>query len=116
MSEYGESLKMSSVESSNSGRNSAGCSCTAAGMSKEALLQQIDQVSFAVYDTMLYLDTHQEDENAMEYYRKMEQKRRESLAEYGRLYGPLTADCISATADGCWQWAHQPWPWEGGKC
>lgn len=85
-------------------------------MSKKELLCQIDEVSFAAYDTMLYLDTHHEDEAAMEYYREMIDKRKAALAEYAREYGPLSAECASATADGIWQWAHQPWPWEGGRC
>lgn len=85
------------------------------GMSREALLQHINEVSFAAYDTMLYLDTHHCDQAAMEYFREMMKKRKEAMAEYGRMYGPLTVDCDSATADEHWQWAHQPWPWEGGK-
>lgn len=110
MSECMENAKRSAVP------NGTGSSCAGNSMSREALLSQIDEVSFAAYDTMLYLDTHQEDETAMEYYREMIRRRREALSEYGRQYGPLTAECASATADGCWQWAHQPWPWEGGRC
>ena len=85
------------------------------GMCSEDLLNHIDKVSFAAYDTLLYLDTHQEDQAALEYFREMMQKRKDAMAEYGRQYGPLTADCDSATADDRWQWAQQPWPWEGGN-
>lgn len=83
-------------------------------MNKAALLQHINEVSFAAYDTLLYLDTHHNDQEAMKYYREMMEKRRSAIEDYGRLYGPLTMDCASATADGHWQWAHQKWPWEGG--
>lgn len=80
------------------------------------LLDQINEFSFAAYDTLLYLDTHQEDQAALEYFREMTQKRKEAMVEYGRQFGPLTIDCDSATADDRWQWAMQPWPWEGGVC
>lgn len=84
-------------------------------MCREDLLNHIDEVSFAAYDTLLYLDTHQEDQAALEYFREMMQKRKEAMAEYGKQFGPLTIDCDSATADDRWQWARQPWPWEGGN-
>ena len=84
-------------------------------MCKKDLLNYIDEVSFAAYDTLLYLDTHQEDPAALKYFREMMQKRKEAMAEYGRQFGPLTIDCDSATAEDSWQWAAQPWPWEGGK-
>lgn len=83
---------------------------------RQALLQRINEVSFAVYDTMLYLDTHHHDCEAMEYYQEMLRQREEAMAEYCRLYGPLTADCPTAICDNTWRWAHQPWPWEGGAC
>lgn len=95
--------------------NSTRCDNAANTMSREDLLQHINEVSFAVYDTLLYLDTHHCDEAAMEYYREMMQKRKEAMKEYCEKYGPLTVDCDTATADGHWQWAHQPWPWEGGR-
>lgn len=82
---------------------------------KEDLLNQINEISFAVYDTLLYLDTHPEDQEALEYYREMQSKRNAAAAEYGERFGPLTIDCSSATANNCWQWAQQPWPWERGK-
>lgn len=83
---------------------------------RQALLQQLNEVSFAAYDTLLYLDTHQNDQAALEYYRNAVSKRREAMGEYTRLYGPLTIDCASATENDQWQWAQTPWPWEGGAC
>ena len=85
-------------------------------MSREAFLQYINEVSFSAYDTLLFLDTHPDDQDALEYYREFTQKRREALSEYGRMYGPLIADCDYATSNNSWQWMQQPWPWEGGAC
>ena len=86
------------------------------GQNRGSLLQYITEISFAVYDTLLYLDTHPEDQQALAYYQDMDQKRREALAEYGKQYGPLTADCPAAASCGRWQWIYEPWPWEGGAC
>ena len=85
-------------------------------MSREAMLQYINEVSFSAYDTLLYLDTHPTDQEALEYYRTFQEKRKEAMAEYGRMYGPLTVDCAYATSGNRWQWIDQPWPWEGGAC
>ncbi len=86
------------------------------GQNRGSLLQYITEISFAVYDTLLYLDTHPEDQQALAYYQDMDQKRREALAEYGKQYGSLTADCPAAASCGRWQWINEPWPWEGGGC
>ena len=86
------------------------------GQNRRSLLQNITEISFAAYDTLLFLDTHPDDQQALAYYREMSQKRQEAMAEYGRQFGPLTVDCASVAAGNHWQWINQPWPWEGGAC
>lgn len=86
------------------------------GQNRNSLLRHITEVSFAAYDTLLFLDTHPDDQQALAYYREMSQKRQEAMAEYGRQFGPLTVDCACAAAGNHWQWINQPWPWEGGAC
>lgn len=81
-------------------------------MSQAELLHWIDMVSFAVVDITLYLDSHSRDEEALEFFRKYSQLRREALKVYSEKYGPLTID--TANPDDFWAWAEQPWPWEGG--
>ena len=78
------------------------------------LLDRIDQVSFAVNDITLYLDTHPTDQNAIAYFNHFRQMRTKALAEYEQLYGPLTID--SAMPEDKWLWSTQPMPWEGGFC
>lgn len=80
---------------------------------KEALLQFINEVSFAITDINLFLDTHPCDEDALEYYEKYKELRLEALNEYAKYYGPLLADNVE-TKCGRWQWVEGPWPWEGG--
>lgn len=77
---------------------------------KDKLLKKIQEEDFALYETVLYLDTHPCDMSALEFY----SKRRESLeklkTEYQQKFGPLTIygneDCRH------WNWVNKPWPWE----
>lgn len=81
-------------------------------MSKEQLKCLIDQISFAVVDISLYLNTHPCDEEAMAYFEEKSTLRNEALETYARNYGPLTIDTANDTASRCWEWVNQPWPWE----
>lgn len=87
-------------------------------MSQGELLSRINEVSFAVNDMTLYLDTHPHDQKALDDFRILIEKRRKLVDEYSKFYGPLTID---STAEGCndaWAWILQPWPWEvqKGRC
>ena len=87
-------------------------------MSHDELMRCINEVSFAVNDMQLYLDTHPHDSKALEDMRILLERRRKYLDIHARYYGPLTMD---STADGCndsWAWILQPWPWEvqKGRC
>lgn len=62
--------------------------CTA----KEKLMNRINEVSFAVNDVLLYLDTHPCCEEAISFYQECEQERQKLLKEYAQCYGPLTVD------------------------
>lgn len=81
-------------------------------MSKEQLLCRIDQLSFAVVDINLYLNTHPCDEKAMAYFEEKSALRNEALEAYARNFGPLTIDTANDTQSRCWEWVNQPWPWE----
>lgn len=81
---------------------------------RRELLEKINEVSFAVNDIVLYLDTHPFDEKALAYYEEMSEMRDKSLKEYARLYGPLTIDTANDSCSRQWEWVMQPWPWEGG--
>ena len=76
------------------------------------LLKEINEVSFAVYDILLYLDTHPCDKEAMEFYQKNVSKRRELMKEYSRAFGPLTVDDAELSCGDTWKWMEQPFPWE----
>ena len=79
-------------------------------MNQRQLLMHINEVSFAVTEAVLFLDTHPCDKEAMEYYRKMKKLREEAVAQYEKEFGPLTTDGVRNTSE--WEWTQTPWPWE----
>ena len=81
---------------------------------RQQLYSYINRVSFAVNDITLYLDTHPDDTDAIEYFKHYKGLREEALREYARLYGPLTVDLEQP--DKIFDWAEMPLPWEGGVC
>ncbi|MDO5293279.1 MAG: spore coat protein CotJB [bacterium] len=80
---------------------------------EEKLLQFIREVSFAVTDVGLYLDTHPCDRYALKYYAKYKELRERALEEYQKEYGPLLVDGVESCD--YWTWVEDPWPWKGGK-
>lgn len=81
---------------------------------RQELLSWINKVSFMAYDMALYLDTHPDDQQALEFFQKYSQLRRQALDTYASQYGPLNMDVINN--DDHWYWSTQTWPWEGGYC
>ncbi len=75
------------------------------------LMKRIDDASFAMDDVILYLDTHPDDRNALNYYRYVVALRKEAVKAYEASFGPLTIE----DADGActWSWLTERWPWEG---
>ncbi len=77
---------------------------------REKLMQYIEEISFAMDDVVLYLDTHPNDQNALNYYEKIRVLRQQAVDSYTEHCGPLTFRDIK----NCdyWAWVKQPWPWE----
>ena len=90
-------------------------SCNCHEMNRRELFEYINQISFAVDDVKLFLDTHPGNQKALEYFQKYKEKRIEALKEYAEVYGPLTVDAVSENSD-CWNWINEPWPWQEGGC
>ena len=78
--------------------------------SREAMLNEIMALNFAINDLTLYLDTHPECTSAMQKHDEYVQKVRTLATEYQNLYGPLTINFNSN--NDYWQWSESPWPWE----
>lgn len=78
-------------------------------------LGELQALEFVLTELGLYLDTHQNDAQAMELYRQYVALEKEGRARYEAKYGPVTQ---TATAQSkTWDWLRDPWPWnyqEGG--
>ncbi len=83
---------------------------------RKDLLDRIYEVSFAVDDVKLYLDTHPWDDEALVYFNEYSHMRNEALKEYAQYYGPLTIDTVVCSDSEKWNWINEPWPWQEGGC
>ncbi|MEE1197195.1 MAG: spore coat protein CotJB [Lachnospiraceae bacterium] len=87
---------------------------------QEELFNRINEVSFAINDMVLYLDTHPCDQKALDDTRKLVEERKELLESYAKFFGPLNIDHTAESCSDSWIWATQPWPWEipgkKGRC
>lgn len=93
---------------------------------RHTLLKEINEVSFAINDVTLYLDTHPTDQNALNYFNEMLQRRKTAMKEYETQFEPLVIDCVNPAENNSsgtetkfpgtmhWTWADGPVPWEGG--
>lgn len=79
---------------------------------RRCLLQQINEVSFAVNDILLYLDTHPDDEKALAFFEDVSDRRNQLLAEYAKGLRPTDRRHRSKTCETSWKWSQQPFPWE----
>lgn len=78
---------------------------------KDSLLKQINEASFAMDDVLLFLDTHPDDAAAMQYYRNVVAMRKNAMDAYQNQFGPLMVDSVTGNR---WDWVTEKWPWEGG--
>lgn len=84
-------------------------------MTQKQLFDWINQISFVLDDTALYLNTHPTDSEAIMYFNHYQTMRKEALKTYSKKYSPLTKDSITDCQDE-WKWIYGNWPWEGGIC
>lgn len=93
------------------------CSCTSSKEDAASLLCKICEVSFALTDLTLYLDTHPACDAAISLFQQTQKKRKELMKQFARNYYPLTTDCVDENhCDGknfCWTLG--PAPWEGAN-
>ena len=79
---------------------------------RQKLMDIISESSFALYDIVLYLDTHPCDEEALRCYNDYRQIRKAAVNEYITTFGPLNS--FQVTCNNYFSWVNGPWPWEGG--
>ncbi len=77
---------------------------------QEKLFRDIQIVSFAIDDIKLFLDTHPDNADALNYFRHYRNIMETMVEKYTQLYGPLTVN--DTKAEITWEWVQTPWPWE----
>ena len=75
-------------------------------------LTELQTMSFAIQELALYLDTHRDDQEALELYRQLQQMYKNGKKIYEEKCGPLTH---MSAMDGPYSWLDDPWPWEYAK-
>lgn len=58
------------------------------------LLNEIDEVIFALRETVLFLETHPEDRQVLAYFNKLMPRKKELMREFAEAFEPLAVDCI----------------------
>ena len=72
-------------------------------------LTELQTLCFAINEIALYLDTHRNDKEALEFYRSLQKLYHQGREKYEDLYGPLNHMSMS---EGEYRWLDDPWPWE----
>ena len=70
---------------------------------------ELQTLAFAIQELALYLDTHRDDQEALEMYQAYQKMYHQGMMEYARQYGPLNHRTPS---EGEYRWLDDPWPWE----
>ena len=73
-------------------------------------LSEVQALGFAIQELALYLDTHRDDQEALEIYRSYQKMYEKCADEYMKKYGPLTHKQVSESEK--YRWLDDPWPWE----
>lgn len=80
---------------------------------KQKLMRKIQAQSFVLVDVSLYLDSHPNCKNALDFYHKHKAIKEKLIKEYERNYGPFTAMGVEDTDK--WTWSTTAFPWERGE-
>ncbi len=82
------------------------------------LLRELQELEFALVELNLYLDTHPDDDSALETFNKLSSRYAEARRAYEERSGPLVnfghsdPRCHAAPGRDPWRWVEDPWPWE----
>ena len=78
-------------------------------MVPETPLAELQAIEFVMLELGLYLDTHEDDMEAMEMFKQFAAMEREAKVNYEKQFGPLTQ--ASAVVGDSYCWLKEPWPW-----
>ena len=72
-------------------------------------MTELQTMGFVIQELSLYLDTHRDDQEALELYQQYQQAYHKAMMEYTRKCGPLNH---MTPTEGDYAWLDDPWPWE----
>lgn len=72
-------------------------------------LTELQVMAFAIQELALYLDTHRDDQEALELYRTYQQLYNDAMMQYSQSVGPMNH---RTPTEGPYRWLDDPWPWE----
>ncbi len=78
---------------------------------RRAAMLKVQQLSFALVEAGLYLDSHPTCEKGIAYFKKHKEALDKASAEYEKKYGPLKMENALDNDDKKWQWVCEPFPW-----
>ena len=79
---------------------------------QEKIIKEIQMYKFAMMDASLFLDSHPDNKDALDYFNKYNKLNMDKQKEYAEKYGPMTMNDITGNMQS-WKWTDNPWPWEG---
>ena len=81
-------------------------------MRKSELTRRIHAYDFAIYEMVLYLDTHPDCARGLEKLARLKAERAALINEYERHCGKYIEQHTDACTERHWNWIDGPWPWE----
>jgi len=78
-------------------------------LKKETPLSDLQTLAFMIQELALYLDTHREDQEALDAYRAYQKMYHKCMMEYNVNHRPINH---ASPSEGPYRWLDDPWPWE----
>ena len=72
-------------------------------------ISNLQTIAFVLQELALYLDTHRDDQEALDAYRAYQKMYHKCMMEYNMHHRPLNHH---TPTDGPYKWLDGPWPWE----
>ncbi len=79
-------------------------------MDRDAILRELTALDFMLVDLGLFLDTHPEENEAVERYNEILARANVLREQYESICGPLYS--FRSFNRGHWDWFRDPWPWQ----
>lgn len=72
-------------------------------------MTELQVLAFAIQELALYLDTHRDDQEALDTYRQYQKLYHQGMMNFSQEEGPLNH---GTPTEGPYRWLDDPWPWE----